>query len=94
MSRWPALAAFGGALAVAAGLVFVSLRRARRRAAASLAESEALSRQLAVQADELRRRVEESEALRAELELSNIELVEATAEAHHARVSAEAAVHR
>ncbi|NUQ22157.1 MAG: response regulator [Gemmatimonadaceae bacterium] len=94
MSRWPALAAFGGALAVAAGLVFVSLRRAWRRAAASLAESEALSRQLAVQADELRRRVEESEALRAELELSNIELVEASAEAHHARASAEAAARR
>ena len=94
MSHWLALAAFCGALALVAGLVIVSLRRAWHKAAASLAESEALGRQLAVQADELRRRVEESEALRAELELSNIELVEANAEAHHARASAEGAARR
>ncbi|HEX8848317.1 MAG TPA: ATP-binding protein [Gemmatimonadaceae bacterium] len=94
MSRWTALVIIGGALAIATGFFIASLRRAWRRAAASLAESEALGRQLAVQADELRRRVEESEALRAELELSNIELVEANAEAHHARASAEAAVRR
>ena len=42
----------------------------------------------------LRRAWRRSEALRAELELANIELVEANAEAHHARESAEAAVHR
>ncbi|HEX2777936.1 MAG TPA: ATP-binding protein [Gemmatimonadaceae bacterium] len=94
MNGWYAPATLGGVLALAAVFVAVSLRRAWRRAESSLAESEALSRQLAVQADELRRRVEESEALRAELELSNIELVEANAEAHHARASAEAAARR
>ena len=42
----------------------------------------------------LRRAWSHSEGLRAELETANIELVEANAEAHHARESAEAAVHR
>ncbi|MFL5561822.1 MAG: ATP-binding protein [Gemmatimonadaceae bacterium] len=42
----------------------------------------------------LRRAWRRSEALRIELQLANIELVEANAEAHHARESAEAAVHR
>jgi PAS domain S-box-containing protein len=42
----------------------------------------------------LRRAWRRSEALRSELQLANIELVEATAQAHHARESAEAAVHR
>ena len=82
------------ALAVALALVTVVLRRASQRAESSLARSEALTRQLEVQAYELRRRVEESEALRTELELANIELVEANAEAHHARSGAEAAVRR
>ena len=82
------------ALAVALALVTIVLRRASQRAESSLARSEALTRQLEVQAHELRRRVEESEALRTELELANIELVEANAEAHHARSGAEAAVRR
>jgi two-component system cell cycle sensor histidine kinase/response regulator CckA len=42
----------------------------------------------------LRRAWRRSEALRSELQLANIELVEANAQAHHARESAEAAVHR
>ncbi len=83
-----------GLLLFIAALMVVALRRARRRAETALGESEALSRQLAVQADELRHRVAESEALRAELELANIELVEANSEAHHARESAESAAHR
>jgi signal transduction histidine kinase len=82
------------ALAVALALVTIVLRRASQRAESSLVRSEALTRQLEVQAHELRRRVEESEALRTELELANIELVEANAEAHHARSGAEAAVRR
>jgi PAS domain S-box-containing protein len=82
------------ALAVALALVTIVLRRASQRAESSLARSEALTRQLEVQAHELRRRVEESEALRTELELANIELMEANAEAHHARSGAEAAVRR
>jgi signal transduction histidine kinase/CheY-like chemotaxis protein len=81
-------------LVVAVAAAAVSLRRAWRRAAASLAQSEALTRQLEVQARELRRRVEESEALRTELELANIELVETNAQAHHARTGAEGAVRR
>ena len=79
---------------VVAAVVAVSLRRAWRRTEASLGRSEALARQLEVQAYELRRRVEESESLREELELANVELVEANAEAHHARKGAESAVHR
>ena len=82
------------ALAVFLAVGAISLRRASQRAESSLARSEALTRQLEVQAHELRRRVEESEALRTELELANIELVEANAEAHHARSGAEAAVRR
>ncbi len=42
----------------------------------------------------LRRAWRRSEALRAELEQANLELIEANAAAHHARESAEAAVHR
>jgi two-component system cell cycle sensor histidine kinase/response regulator CckA len=42
----------------------------------------------------LRRAWRRSEALRSELQLANIELVEANAQAHHARESAEAAVRR
>jgi len=42
----------------------------------------------------LRRAWRRSEALRAELENANLELIEANAAAHHARESAEAAVHR
>ena len=79
---------------VAAALGAISLRRAWRHNEVSLARSEALARQLEVQAQELRRRVEESEALRSELELANIELVETNAEAHHARAGAESAVRR
>jgi PAS domain S-box-containing protein len=94
VSTWHASLSVAALLLVAAIVVAFLLRRAWRRAEVSLGRSEALSRQLAVQADELRRRVAESEALRAELELANIELVEANAEAHHARESAESAVHR
>ena len=94
MSLWHAPLSVAALLLVVAVIVVFSLRRAWRRAEASLGRSEALTRQLAVQADELRRRVAESEALRSELELANIELVEANAEAHHARESAESAVHR
>jgi PAS domain S-box-containing protein len=94
VTDWQSPVAFGGVLVLSAGIVVASLRRAARRTEAALVESEALTRQLAVQADELRRRVEESEALRAELELSNIELVEASAEAHHMRASAESAARR
>ncbi len=94
MSSWHLPAIIAGLLLFAAALVVITLRRAGHRAAALLGESEALSRQLAVQTNELRRRVAESEALRAELELANIELVEANAEAHHARESAESAAHR
>ncbi len=94
MSSWHLPAIIAGLLLFAAALVVITLRRAGHRAAASLGESEALSRQLAVQTNELRRRVAESETLRAELELANIELVEANAEAHHARESAESAAHR
>ena len=93
MVAWGAPAALVLALFLA-GALFVAIRRNARRTARSLAESEALTRQLEVQAIELRRRVEESESLRAELEIANIELVEATAEAHHARAGAEAAVRR
>ena len=94
MSSWHLPATIAGLLLFAAALVLILLQRAGGRAAALLGESEALSRQLAVQTNELRRRVAESEALRAELELANIELVEANAEAHHARESAESAAHR
>ena len=94
MSSWHLPAIIAGLLLFVAALVVITLRRAGHRAAALLGESEALSRQLAVQTNELRRRVAESEALRAELELANIELVEANAEAHHARESAESAAHR
>ena len=94
MRSWYLPAIVAGLLLVGAALVVVALRRAWHRAAFALAESEALSRQLAVQTNELRRRVAESETLRSELELANMELVEANAEAHHARESAESAVHR
>jgi PAS domain S-box-containing protein len=92
--EWEPLAVVLLVVATAAALVAFSLRRAWRHTESSLARSEALARQLEVQAQELRRRVEESESLRAELELANIELVEANAEAHHARAGAEAAVRR
>ena len=94
MSAWQVPVIVAGLLVFAAALAVVSLRRAWHRAETSLSESETLGRQLVVQADELRHRVAESEALRAELELANIELVEANAEAHHARESAESAVRR